>query len=230
MDSSPSRRQFLQAAALAVPAVTLGGCHRARQHDEFDVARAPGPLFLGNDETRFLDAATERLIPGAREAGISEFIDSQLTGPYGLAQTWYMRGPWKQGTKQQGYQSKLTPAQLYRAAIRDIQAHCQKQYRKAFESLPPDTQDAVLTELEKGTIDLPNVSAKTFFTMLLQNTQEGYLADPMYGGNRNFAGWKLIGFPGPRYNYINEIEQYGKPYNMPTVGLKGRANPKRDGG
>ena len=33
--------------------------------------------------------------------------------------------------------------------------------------------------------------------MLLQNTVEGFLADPMYGGNRDFVGWKLIGFPGP---------------------------------
>jgi len=58
--------------------------------------------------------------------------------------------------------------------------------------------------------------------MLWQNTQEGYLADPMYGGNRDFAGWKLIGFPGPRYNYVAEIGQFGKPYTLPTVGLKGR--------
>jgi gluconate 2-dehydrogenase gamma chain len=58
--------------------------------------------------------------------------------------------------------------------------------------------------------------------MLWQNTGEGFFADPMYGGNRDFAGWKLVGFPGPRYNYVNEIEQYGKPYTLPTVGLMGR--------
>jgi gluconate 2-dehydrogenase gamma chain len=44
----------------------------------------------------------------------------------------------------------------------------------------------------------------------------------MYGGNRNFVGWKLIGFPGPRYNYVAEIDQYGKHYAMPTIGLLGR--------
>lgn len=58
--------------------------------------------------------------------------------------------------------------------------------------------------------------------MLWQNTQEGFLADPMYGGNRGFAGWKLIGFPGPRYNYVEEITQYGKPYPLPPVGILGR--------
>ncbi|MEO6967132.1 MAG: gluconate 2-dehydrogenase subunit 3 family protein [Rhodanobacteraceae bacterium] len=95
----------------------------------------------------------------------------------------------------------------------------------AFEALSVDQQDAVLHGLEKGGIDLHDAPAKDFFTMLLQNTQEGFLADPMYGGNRDFAGWKLIGFPGPRYNYVAEIEQYGKPYTMPTVGLKGRGSP-----
>ncbi len=58
--------------------------------------------------------------------------------------------------------------------------------------------------------------------MLLQNTVEGFLADPMYGGNRDFIGWKLIGFPGPRYDYTDEIEQYNKRYTLPPVGILGR--------
>jgi gluconate 2-dehydrogenase gamma chain len=84
--------------------------------------------------------------------------------------------------------------------------------------------------LEKGEIDLAGAPAKEFFSMLWQNTGEGFFADPIYGGNRDFAGWKLVGFPGPRYNYVNEIEQYGKPYTLPTVGLMGRnGTPTRKG-
>jgi gluconate 2-dehydrogenase gamma chain len=45
----------------------------------------------------------------------------------------------------------------------------------------------------------------------------------MYGGNRDFAGWKLIGFPGPRYNYTSDIGKFGKAYALPPVGLTGRA-------
>ena len=56
--------------------------------------------------------------------------------------------------------------------------------------------------------------------MLVQNTVEGFLADPIYGGNRDFFGWKLIGFPSPRYNYVSEIEQYGKKYDMPFVSIE----------
>jgi gluconate 2-dehydrogenase gamma chain len=58
--------------------------------------------------------------------------------------------------------------------------------------------------------------------MLVQNTVEGFLADPLYGGNRDFIGWKLVGFPGPRYNYVEEIEQHGKRYDKPFVSIGGR--------
>ena len=230
MDTPPiSRRRFLQAAALAVPAVGMLGCHSDDSRKALAAANAPGPLYLNEPEKQFLDAAVERLIPGdarhpgAKEAGVTTFIDRQLSGPYGMAETWYMQGPWPTGDEEQGWQSKLTPAQMYRAAIRDIQSHCQQKYGKRYEELAAVQQDDVLHGLEQGHIDLPDTSAKQFFQMLLHNTQEGFLADPMYGGNRDFAGWKLVGFPGPRYNYVAEIEQYGKPYTLPTVGLKGRA-------
>jgi len=234
-----SRRRFLKTAALALPGATLMGCHGIAGASTAPAAAAAdsaAPAFLSDEEKHFLDAAIERLIPddasgpGALQAGVTTFIDLQLNGPYGLAQTWYMRGPWRDGTEQQGYQSKLTPAQLYRSAIRDIQAHCQQAYAKRFEELPAATQDAVLHGLEDGTIALANTPAKTFFAMLWQNTQEGFLADPIYGGNRDFAGWKLIGFPGPRYNYVAEIGQFGKPYTLPTVGLAGRTHPRGRGG
>ncbi|MGH8164276.1 MAG: gluconate 2-dehydrogenase subunit 3 family protein [Rhodanobacteraceae bacterium] len=232
MDSSISRRRFLQAAAVAVPGAALIGCHNPSALAEQNAAAAPGPLYLNDAEKHFLDAATERLIPGdaaspgANKAGVTVFIDRQLSGPYGMAETWYMRGPWPTGIEEQGWQSRLAPAQMYRVAIRNIQQHCQQQYGKRFEALTTDQQDGVLHDLETGHLELPETSAKQFFQMLLHNTQEGFLADPMYGGNRDFVGWKLIGFPGPRYNYVTEIEQYGKPYTMPTVGLQGRVSPR----
>ncbi len=219
---------------MAVPGMALLGCGAREPHAAFDAANAPGPQFLTREELAFVDAAVARLIPGdakepgAREAGVATFIDRQLSGPYGLGQTWYLSGPWPTGDEQQGYQSRFTPAQMYRAAIGDIQKYCQRRYRKPFEQLEGAQRDEVLHGLEGGHIDLPSTSAKQFFQMLWHNTQEGFLADPMYGGNRDFAGWKLIGFPGPRYNYVTEIEQYGKPYRMPTVGLRGRDPGERE--
>lgn len=220
------RRAFLKTVTL-VPAVA------AVPLRPIDNPAAPGPAYFTQQETAFVDAAVARLIPkdelgaGAKEAGVTHFIDRQLGGPYGRAQTWYMQGPWRDGTKQQGYQLKLTPAEFYRVAIADIDEHCRKSYGgKTFAQLDAATQDKVLHGIEKGDIELAHVPAKQFFDMLWHNTQSGFLADPMYGGNRDFSGWKLIGFPGPRYNYVAEIEKHGERYTQPTVGIMGR-NAKR---
>jgi|SRR5690242_9318613 gluconate 2-dehydrogenase gamma chain len=220
------RRAFLKTLSL-VPAV---GAVPLRPIDN---PAAPGPAYFTADEAAFVDAALSRLIPndelgpGAKEAGVTHFIDRQLGGPYGRAQTWYMQGPWRDGAESQGYQLKLTPAELYRAAVQDIDEYCKSNYAgKRFAELDGAKQDEVLKGLEKGDVKLARVPAKQFFDMLWHNTREGFLADPMYGGNRDFAGWKLIGFPGPRYNYVAEIDQYGRSYAMPPVGVLGR-DPRR---
>lgn len=197
----------------------------------------PGAFsYFSQPEITFLDAAVSRLIPaddlgpGAKEAGITFFIDQQMAGPFGRGETWYMQGPWRDGTEQQGYQLKLTPAQLYRVGIQGADDYCRRTFKTNFAELGAADQDKVLQGLEKGEIELAGAPAKEFFAMLWQNTGEGFFADPIYGGNRDFAGWKLVGFPGPRYNYVNEIEQYGKPYTLPTVGLAGRnGTPARKG-
>ncbi len=69
---------------------------------------------------------------------------------------------------------------------------------------------------------MPTADAKTFFTLLWQNTQEGFWSDPVYGGNRGMAGWKLIGFPGARYDHGPYVAKHGEIYPLPPVGLKGR--------
>jgi len=220
-----SRRLILK-ATLTLPALGVLGC--TKRSPGSAPAQAEPLAYFNAGERDFIDAATQRLIPdgddglGARAAAVTVFIDSQLAGPYGQAAAWYMEGPFAKGTPEQGYQLALTPAQLYRAAIADIEAHCQNAFGKRFAALATADQDATLRALEKGDLDLPHASAKDFFEMLLKNTQEGFLADPLYGGNRDFTGWRLVGFPGPRYNYMFDITQYGKPYTLPTVGLLGR--------
>lgn len=219
-----TKRRFVQ-AALALPAVmVLPACSEEAARP----AQATGTFFSAQ-EYRFVEAATARLIPGdsddpgALEANIPLFIDLQLAGPYGRADRWYMQGPWAAGTEQQGYQLKQTPAELYRIAIAGVEDHCRQQYGgHAFAELSVEQQDQVLRDLEAGKVKFKDIPAKAFFSVLWQNTQEGFLADPMYGGNRGFTGWKTIGFPGPRYNYVEEITQYGKPYPLPPVGILGR--------
>lgn len=182
--------------------------------------------FLTQPEIHFLDAAAERLIPaddlgpGAKDAGVTYFIDQQLVSVWGSHGRNYRAGPWPEGTPHQGFQSRLTPREIYRAAIREVNVHCLKQYQKAFELLAPAEQDEVLKRLESGAIELASVSSKLFFRLLLRNTMEGFFADPMYGGNRDKAGWKLIGFPGvPASDYNDLIDEHNVPYRVEPVSI-----------
>ncbi len=240
-----SRRNLLKAAAIAPAAALAPGVAvvpLALMRESVSSARAGAPdyaappeVFFTQAEAEFIDAAVARIIPnddlgpGAKEAGVTDFINHQLAGPYGRAEDWYMQGPWHDGTAEQGYQLRLTPAQLYRTAIADIEKHVQQKYGKSFAALDAATQDGIFEAIDKGELELPSSHAREFFEMLVQNTTEGFLADPIYGGNRDFIGWKLIGFPGPRYNYVSEIEQYDKKYEMPFVSIAGRDSGVRKG-
>ena len=158
--------------------------------------------YLTQPEVRFLEAAAERLIPtdelgpGGKDAGVTCFIDRQLSSTWGTHGRNYRSGPWLEGTPEQGFQSRLTPQEIYRIGIQEINAACRARYEKPFDQLQPERQDEVLKALEKGEIELPSLSSKLFFDLLWRNTEEGYFADPMYGGNRGKVGWKLVGFPG----------------------------------
>jgi gluconate 2-dehydrogenase gamma chain len=185
--------------------------------------------FFTPAEAAFIEAAVERLIPhdstgpGALEAGVPIFIDRQLGGGYGRGDHFYLGGPWPKGTPEQGYQSRFTPAQFYRNAIPAVEAYVAGAYPgKGLHQLAPADQDTVLKGLESGEIKLEGADGKTFFTMLLQNTKEGYFADPLYGGNRDMAAWKMIGFPGAHYDYKEWSTKHGQRVPYPPVGIKGR--------
>jgi gluconate 2-dehydrogenase gamma chain len=158
--------------------------------------------YLIQPEVRFLDAASDRLIPpddlgpGGKAARVSVYIDRQLSGVWGVHGRNYRSGPWLEGTPQQGFQSRFTPQEIYRAGIRETNDYCSKQYDKNFDNLSGEQQDEVLQALEHGKVDLPSLSSKLFFDILWRNTEEGFFADPMYGGNHDKVGWKLLGFPG----------------------------------
>ncbi len=188
-----------------------------------------GARFFTAPERRCIDAITARLIPsddtgpGAREAGVVDFIDNQLAGFFGRGDRWYMKGPFREGTKEQGYQSEHAPAALYRAAIRALDTHCAKQFGgRAFADLSPDEQDKTLTGLEKGEVKLDGVSAQTFFKLVRENTIEGFFCDPVYGGNRDMVGWRAVGFPGVRYDYRDFLDHNGAAIALEPVGLRGR--------
>lgn len=185
--------------------------------------------FFTPEEGTAVEALVDRLIPpdpktpGGKDAGCAVFIDRQLAGIYGSAQALYMRPPFAEGTPQQGLQSPLTPAMRYRQSLAALDKYCREAFAgKPFAQLTDAQKDDVIAKLEKGPIHLEGASATAFFEILLQNTREGFFADPVYGGNRDMVGWKMIGFPGARYDYSDWVDRHNERYPLPPVGIKGR--------
>jgi len=170
--------------------------------------------FLNPQEAAFFEAAVATLIPaddlgpGALELGAVIFIDRQLGGEYGRGDRMYLQGPFAEGTPEQGYQLRMTPAELVQAGIADVNVHTRNHHQSRFEELTPENRSGVLTGLESGSIQLPTVPAELFFGMVLDLTQQGFFADPIYGGNRGKASWKMLGFPGIGAMYADRIASF----------------------
>lgn len=215
------RRTLFKAVGLAAAGTALGVGNPGIAQAEDKAARPtqtpngePLYAFLQPDEAAFIRAASARLIPGnaespgAREADVTNFIDKALASPWGNGADMYVSGPWQPGTPQQGYQLKFTPADLYRTALAAINRELASA-GTPFETMSDADQDAYLSQLETGSEDLDGVPSPVFFSMLLQNTIEGYLADPIYGGNTGMVGWKAIGFPGAYASWYDVADKHG---------------------
>ncbi len=169
--------------------------------------------------------------PGAREAGVVFYIDRELAGAnQGYTVKTYTQGPYLGVTEDQasveatsrtdiyqvvpvreadvsryGYQSVLTPQELYRRGLASLAAYAESEYGDAFVALSGEQQDAIIQALEAD--EAPRFEApsgQAFFTMVRNHTIEGMFSDPLYGGNRDKVGWRLIGFPGARGFYTAE--------------------------
>ena len=231
-DSKP-RRRFLQALAVVPAATTLAACAEPQTAQAADAAAANAgpayaPTYFNQTEWAFIQAAVDHLIPedehgpGALVAGVPEFIDRQMETPYGHGKLWYMQGPFHPDVDATyGWQISQVPREVYRHGIADCDAYCQKQYSKSFVDLDKPTQEQVLKDLEGGKVKFDNVPSKTFFGLLLENTKEGFLSDPQYGGNKNMVGWKMIGFTGARGDFLGWPEKGNVKYPYGPVSISG---------
>jgi gluconate 2-dehydrogenase gamma chain len=131
-------------------------------------------------EGETLEAIVARLIPsdengpGAAEARAAHYIDRALTGPLRTSRTTYADG------------------------LAALDAYAQSKKGAPFAKLSAGDQDAMLTDLEKNVATGFTPNAATFFNLVRTHTIQGTFCDPYYGGNANFVGWDLIGYPGIR--------------------------------
>ena len=131
-------------------------------------------------EMDVLDAVVARLIPsdelgpGAHEARAAHYIDRALGGALSSSR------------------------QAYTAGLAALDRYAQSSRGSAFTRLSPTDQDSVLIDVETGAATGFTGSAAVFFAMVLTHTHQGTFGDPYYGGNANFVGWDLVGYPGVR--------------------------------
>jgi gluconate 2-dehydrogenase gamma chain len=214
------RRAFLIQTAVGMGAVAGAGlvpdAHAAAE-EKHKEAGAPATshagstthgAFFNDADAATVSAFAERLMPGApgkpgaREANVVNYIDMALAGAYEDQQEFYRHG------------------------LAQLDAWCHKSAGAPFASLSPAQQDQVIDALEHNKADgFSWPTGPAFFTTLRTHTIEGMFADPIYGGNRDFAGWRLIGFPGAQFGYtakdIDSKEAYSR---TPVTGIKGAGN------
>jgi gluconate 2-dehydrogenase gamma chain len=228
------RRDFLKsaviggaAAASGTAAVAPAQAQSPTQPAAPATPAASGYEFLNLDEAAFIEALVDHMVPAdeltpkGTDIGINIYIDRALAGSWGKGDRLYMQGPWKPGLPSQGYQLPLTPSQLYRAGIDATNAHCSKTFGKTFDRLDAAQKEEVLLGLSTAKIKFEGgLPVRVFWTTLYQTVIEGMYSDPIYGGNRNKAGWRMIGFPGVIAVNRDNIAKYrGKPFPTKPLGI-----------
>ena len=133
------------------------------------------------------------------------------------------RGPWRDAPTD--FPTTYVQDELrYRKALAALDQYCKKEKGGAFVSLSDADKDAVIGGLESGAVKLDSVDGQAFFELLLGNTREGFFADPIYGGNRDMCSWRMIGYPGARYDYRDWVHRHNERYPRPPVSFMGRAD------
>lgn len=210
------RRHFLTLSASTVGGALVFSLDRKVSRISAQEGTLRVPLrFFDESEAHIVTAAASRIFPsdesgpGAKEAGVVIYIDRQLAGPYGRDCHRYTQPPFEEGPPEFGYQGKATPRETYREGLKGL---------KGFDTLVPTEQDKALQQ----------IASSRFFKLLRQHTIEGMFCDPMHGGNIDMIGWQMVGFPGPRMSYYDEIDKYyGKAFRPKPVRLSG-GHPDED--
>jgi gluconate 2-dehydrogenase gamma chain len=218
-DETIPRRKFLMGAGLAGTAVASGLAPAVPAAAKTSKKAVPAPqaeplLALNETEHAFVVAAVDTFIPAdelspsGSECGCAVYIDHQLASAWGGGAKMYRAGPYFKGKPEQGYQLPLTPAEFMSAGIAAANEWSRKTYGHDFDRLDANKRIEAMKVMESGKAEFTNFSSRAFFARLLAMTMEGFFGDPIYGGNRNKASWRMLGFPGLPATYAHLIDEY----------------------
>jgi gluconate 2-dehydrogenase gamma chain len=194
--------------------------------------------YFNDYQARTVEAIAERIIPangadaGATQAGVVYYIDRTITG----------------------FSTGLQ--RVYRLGLRELESFCSRESSARFVDLTSEQQDDVLRQflgketgdgaaghpagLVQPAADDPDQDQQVFgspggadlellrffFAVIREHTVEGYFCDPIYGGNRNAVGWRLVGFPGTQWGYT--AEQMKPGFDATVIPIKTLSDLRRD--
>jgi len=170
--------------------------------------------FFDDNEARWTAAVADVFIPqdefpSASQAGVVDFIDYQMATAYGAGEGLYLEPPFPSGAvPEQGYQLEFTPAQLLRQGI--------EQARQLGDIA---TMDAAARAEHVEQMSKRDDITGTLIAELWKLTRQGYFADPIYLGNHDYAGWRMVGFPGAHAYYTERVDAHSRSVTPPPRGI-----------
>jgi hypothetical protein len=78
---------------------------------------------------------------------------------------------------------------IYKEGLGQLGQAAKELFNKKLVDLEDDELNSLVIKFEE----------EPFFTFLRNHTIEGMFSDPIYGGNYQAYGWRLVGFAGPRF-------------------------------
>jgi gluconate 2-dehydrogenase gamma chain len=131
---------------------------------------------LTNKEGALLDAIAGQFIPadddpGAKEACVVNFIDTQLGQHY------------------------IRFQKAYRSGLKAFQSTCESVTKQKFETLSSDDQIAFLEKVENNNVPgdhWADQQPSSFFRLMLGHCMQGFYGDPRHGGNCNHVSYAMI--------------------------------------
>lgn len=193
-DRHPVSRRSVIAGAALIPAARLSLSAQPK---------TPAAVF-SLEQKKTLEAFLDRLVPkdelgpGAVECGVADYIERSLAGAIADEKESFLDG------------------------LAGMDAFAHRAHGASFAGLPVDKQDAVLMAMERGSAEGFD-NARGVFARFRRLALEGMFGDPYYGGNRSFAGWDLIRYPGPRVAVSADEQRLRaevKPYRRSAYGEK----------
>lgn len=223
LEKKSSRRDFLKNSGVAVGGLVLGGSLGSLFTKR---SEAPAPAVTTSTHSEHVDftealqffrrksdfnaiaAAMETIYPedsngpGAIALGAPYFLDKQLAGPWGTNADDYRKAPFQPG------ETPLNNGEIFIEGARKLNAIAKSDYAAdSFSSLEEEQKISVLQKFEAGEVEMNLVASPVFFNLLRAATLQGCFCDPLYGGNKNMAGWKMKEFPGAQMSYLAYAEK-----------------------